>query len=600
MLFLTYKFLLVKICTVINNKSILNLMKTNFFSVTFILFLLIALIKCFSNSLPFIKGKYVYWLLFLSIITLVLIINNKSKRIRINIYDSIILLLAILGITNFILLSKSTLYDLSIWYYTGYFIVYLLLRTLSNPEPSSKKALNLLLYFCSVTAVLNVFVMLLQLYHFIPSANKFFLTTGMFYSPNQLAIYFSIGCLTSLFLLRKTTTLGLKISLTVSILLIIIGICITESRGAIISLCLAILYYSYHSKDQIKQHFNWKIFIGIILLLITTAYFINSINGNKTDSNSGRYFTIKQISKQIIQKPYGYGVNSFSTEYNKAKAEYFENNFKWEEVKNGGYIYSVNNDLLELTFELGIVWIIIFVAFIFLLFKRKNSNIEVLLARTILLCLLIFSLTNNIFMIPILIIIAVICSVIIINNIDEKIIYEFKNNTVYKFAAAGIILFFLLIQTSRINAEYKLYKLYQGKNYLKGINQLKGYLSKIDTKGEECFMGGIVLMKNGYKKEGMDYMKTGFELSGKPTLGRILANSLKKQKKFAQAETIYNYNKNVEPYRYEARMDLLDLFVETNQQEKAKKMALEIINLPVKIPSKAIAAYKKKAQLYSK
>lgn len=45
-------------------------------------------------------------------------------------------------------------------------------------------------------------------------------------------------------------------------------------------------------------------------------------------------------------------------------------------------------------------------------------------------------------------------------------------------------------------------------------------------------------------------------------------------------------------------MDLFDLFVTTKQNEKAKKMALEIIDLPVKIPSKTIVSFKRKAKLY--
>jgi hypothetical protein len=178
------------------------------------------------------------------------------------------------------------------------------------------------------------------------------------------------------------------------------------------------------------------------------------------------------------------------------------------------------------------------------------------------------------------------------------VIYEFKNRSVYKFIGIGLILSFTLLQISRINAEYKLYKLYEEKMYLKGENQLQGYLSKIDNKGEELFMGGLVLFKNGYKKEAVAYMQTGFERSGKPTLGKILANGLKKQKKYSQAEAIYRYNKNVEPYRYEARMDLFDLYVTAKQKAKAKKMAIEIINLPVKIPSATIVGFKKKVELY--
>lgn len=442
--------------------------------------------------------------------------------------------------------------------------------------------------------------MFLQWKHLVSSPNEFFLTTGLFFSPNQLGIYLSIGCLCTLFLLQKTQVLWIKISLGFSLLLIFSGLCISESRGAFISLCIAMMYYFYHSRIKTESFFNWKTGLGIGVLLASSFYFITIVNKNKTDSNSGRYFTTQQVLKQIAQNPLGYVINSFSLEYNKAKALYFEKNSSWDEMKNAGNIYNANNDLLELTFEQGVLWIAIFLVFIILFFKKTNSSFVTQTARTIVLCLLVFSLTNNIIILPVFVIMACICTIAIINTTNPKVIFEFNNKTIYKFIGIGLILSFIFIQINRINAEFKLYKLYEGKMYLKGENQLQGYLSKIDNKGEEIFMGGIILVKNGYKKEGVTYMQTGFDRSGKPSLGRVLAKGLKKQKKFAQAESIYTYNKNAEPYRLEARMDLFELYIETNQIEKAKKMALEIINLPVKIPSAAIVDFKNKARLYVK
>jgi hypothetical protein len=422
----------------------------------------------------------------------------------------------------------------------------------------------------------------------------------MFYSPNQLGIYLTVGCLTSLYLFMESKSWWIKITLLLTILLIFTGIYLSESRGALVSLCAAVIYYAYQQKINLKIDFNWKIYLGLGLLLIATVYIVNSLNADKKESTSGRYFTILAVSDQISEKPLGHGLNSFSVLYNKAKAEYFENNNKWEEVKNGGYIYSTNNDILELTYELGIPWIIIFIIFILHLYWKKNKSREVLACRTLLICLVLFSLTNNTYTIPIFVLIGCFCSVFIISNTENKVIFQIKYHAAYKYFVMGFVLITVFIQVNRLNAEFKLYKLYQGKNYLKGINQLEGYLSKIDNKGEEHFMGGIILMKNGYKNQGVSLLYYGFELSGKPTLGKILADGLKKQKKFDKAETIYYYNKNVEPYRFEARMDLFNLYIETKQYKKANQMALEIFTLPVKIPSATIHNYKKIARSYLK
>ncbi|WP_281636261.1 O-antigen ligase family protein [Flavobacterium marginilacus] len=573
-------------------------MKAIFFLISYILILIVSLINCSSENLPFLKEDYIYWIFILTPVAL--FFNPTNKTLKINIHDTILILLAIIGTIHFIIFSKATIYNTTIWCYIGYLVIYLLLRTYSTATEVTKKILIYLLYFCTSTAVLNIFWMFLQWKHLVSSPNEFFLTTGLFFSPNQLGIYLSIGCLSSLYLFQKAKNSLIKTGLGLSLLLILIGVCISESRGAFISLCTAIGYYFYHSKIKMKSPVNWKTTLVIGILIVSSLYFVTAVNKNKAESNSGRYFTTKQVIQQIAKNPLGYGVNSFSSEYNKLKAQYFDTNSNWEEMKNAGYIYNANNDFLELTFELGILWILPFLVFIVLLFRKKENTIEIQIARTILICLLVFSLTNNILTLPIFPIITCICTVIIINTTNPKVIYECKNRTFYKLITIGLILSFAIIQINRINAEYKLYKLYKDKLYLKGENQLKGYLSKIDNKGEELFMGGIILIKNGYKKESTAYIKTGFERSGKPSFGRILANGLKKQKQYTLAETIYTYNKNVEPYRYEARVDLFDLFLETNQKAKAKKMALEIINLPIKIHSASIIGFKKKAKLYLK
>lgn len=575
-------------------------MKATFFSISFLLILIVSLFKCHGETLPFSKGKYIYWLGLLTVTAIVFVVKNGNKTLKFNTYDGIVSVLLFFGLINFIWISNATKYSISIWYYTGYITIYLLLRSYCNTVELNQKALKLLLYFCSLTSLVNVFWMFLQWKLWVTPTNNYFTTTGLFFSPNHLGLFLSIGCLCSLFLFQKTAVLWLKTSLALTILLLLCGIIVSESRGAIISLSIALGYFFYQSKIKLKQNWNWKTYVGIGIFLLGSIYYTVTISKDKVDSTSGRYFTTQQILKQITQNPLGYGVNSFSVEYNKGKAQYFENNHNWAEMKNAGYIFYANNDYLELAFELGIHWIILFIVFIFLLFKKSDTTIETLLCRTILLCFIIFSLTNSILSGPVFVITAVISISLIINRSNSKTLFESNTNFLYKPITMGLLLFAIFIQIGRINAENNLRRLYQGNKYLKGENQLQGFLSKIEEKGEEYFMSGIILVNNGYKKEGIHYMQIGVQRSGKPSLGRILSEGLQKQGNYAQAESIYTYNKNAEPYRYEARMDLFDLYLKTNQIGKAKAMALEITKLPVKVPSQKIVDFKRMAKLYLK
>lgn len=573
-------------------------MKASFFFASYIVVLITSLVKCPITSLPFSKGKYILWTTLITIISIAYFIKRKNKTLNFNIYDIIITILSLLGLINFILISTTTIYSIYIWYYIGYLTIYLLLRNYCITPDLNKKVLLLLVYFCSFISLINLFWVLLQWKSWVTTTNIYFTTTGLFFSPNHLGLFLAIGGISTLYLLQRASFLWIKICLTCGFLLFIFGTIISESRGAIISLSIALLYFFYQSKKNLKQYLNWKTYAGIGIFIIGSIYYTAYISKNKIDSTSGRFFITQQIAKQITQNPIGYGVNSFSVEYNKNKAEYFEKNKKWEEMKNGGYIFYGNNDYLELAFELGIHWILVFIVFLFLLFTCKLLNTEIIVCRTILLCFTVFSLTNSVISGPIFVILAITSASIIINTSNSKILYKLNPNFLYKPVTIGLLVFGMVIQIERINAENNLYRFYLGNKYLKGENQLKKYLSKIDEKGEELFMSGIILINNGYREEGINYMQKGVDRSGIPSLGRVLSEGLQRQGKYSQAEKIFIYNKNAEPYRYEARMDLLNLFIRTKQKEKAKKMALEIISLPIKIPSPKITEYKTIAKKY--
>ncbi|WP_310560863.1 O-antigen ligase family protein [Flavobacterium sp.] len=327
------------------------------------------------------------------------------------------------------------------------------MRNQCSTSEITNKTLSILLYFCSATAVLNIFMMFLQWKHLMASPNQFFATTGMFFSPNQLGIYLSISCLSTIFLWRKATVFWLKIGLGCCGLLIFLGLCVSASRGACISLFFAIGYFLYVLKVKAKPFSNWIMYLGIGVFLAGSFYFIGMISKNKTESTSGRLFTTQRVLKQIAEQPLGYGLNSFSLEYNKSKASNFEKNSNWEEMKNAGYIYKANNDLLELTFELGIFWMALFLFLIKMLFWEKSDGIEIQMGRTILICLLLFSLTTSIITLPVLIIIACICIIIIVNTTQPKLVYEFKNHIIFRFVVMSMIISFAGVLITRITAE---------------------------------------------------------------------------------------------------------------------------------------------------
>lgn len=132
-------------------------MKHIFFYIFFVVILISSIISCFSENLPFLKGKYIFWLSTVYLIGVIIAIKNNSKTFKINIFDGILLLLTIFGTSHLLLFSNSTIYNSDIWYYIGYLTLYLILRNQCTTMEIAIKTLLILLYFCSGSALINVF-----------------------------------------------------------------------------------------------------------------------------------------------------------------------------------------------------------------------------------------------------------------------------------------------------------------------------------------------------------------------------------------------------------------------------------------------------------
>lgn len=234
------------------------------------------------------------------------------------------------------------------------------------------------------------------------SANEYFQVTGLFYSPNHLALFLAIGILSSIELFKKKLRL-IKVLLFISLLILIYGLYLSECRGAYIALILAILI-------NILVFNNWNNYLSfykktffIIFILGSLSLLIWNTSSTKSESTSGRLFTIEQSLAQLAKKPFkGYGFDSFALQYNLSKSDYFAIERSWEKIRNASYIYNANNDFLELGFEFGMIWIIVFCIFVVMLFFKSKNSYTTKGLSSILICIITFAFTNTILPIPLL------------------------------------------------------------------------------------------------------------------------------------------------------------------------------------------------------
>lgn len=376
-----------------------------------------------------------------------------------------------------------------------------------------------------------------------------------------MALFLALGFISTFALLKKSSKLYFKIFLHISQTILIYALYLSQCRGAYLALGAVFLFYVISLTNKNKAIANWKMVLFSSVFILSSFLILNRANANKEESALGRLFILKTGLKQIDNKKLlGNGFDSFPLEYNLAKSKYFERERPWNETKNAGYIYNAGNDFLELTFDLGIIWILFFIFFIIKIFCLFKDSYEKRSICSIILCLIIFALTNTVLPIPLFIIIGCFFSVCLINLSEIKPYYTSQNSTFFKIVPVTIAFLFVVIISLRINAEYRLFQLYKETAKFTNSKIIESYASKIDVKGEANFMAGIILLKNNNPEKGITYLINGFKQSGRPTLGKNLAHFFERMGNYNEAEKIYIYNKNVEPFRFEARIDLLNLY----------------------------------------
>lgn len=573
--------------------------------ITISLLLIVTHLKCYFNIFSFLKNKYILWVFVLTIVLIVRQLIVFKKNIFFYKGDLLFFMLMTIGVVNFWLLSDVSLYHYKSVYYVGYCSLFLFFR---NTLSEIKQPIQLIKYVLGIVVILalvNGVVGVLQLTDVLSSKNKNFELNGLFYSPNQLGLLLSLGVFSTMSYLKLKQNKHIIYSVLGGAICLFLGflLYLTKSRGALIALFLSIVYL-FISIPKLKVMFRetklkWMfpfLILGVVLLMFVAKQLYYS----NTGSINGRCFILKTTLKQIVENPIGYGINSFSKEYNIAKASYFETPREWDEIKNADFVFRPFNDLLEFTFEMGVIWFGVFILFIVSVFKIKNTSVDLKIAKGIIILLGFFSLTNTLIIFPTFMFLLLFSICYLLKEHQTKAVFKIPNYFALRIGSIVplLLISFLLIQ--RIQAEARLLAIKKGTKE-EVISFLKDQdLKKIDHNESAYRLVSSILSKNKLDSLSRVYLDTAFQKSAMPKIGRPLAFKHIRYGNVAKALELFNYNKNVEPYRYEARMDLFNLYSRNDDVKKALNIAREIKEFPVKVPSKKVDLYKKKVSKYLK
>lgn len=203
--------------------------------------------------------------------------------------------------------------------------------------------------------------------------------TGIEADPNILAINIGIGFMFALSYFLDFKKVLFKVIMLAAAILILTGVVCTGSRGALIAIIAATLYYLFSYGHKSRRSKIWIIFLTIVIFVAIIVLLSTNVLDNEeltsrysTDYRGdffsgrlqiwGKYFDllIHRVSGFII----GYGYNAGSAAY----TSYFGNN----------YPPATHNDVIQLICCGGIVALLLFYKLIKLVWNKATINRDVL------------------------------------------------------------------------------------------------------------------------------------------------------------------------------------------------------------------------------
>lgn len=370
-----------------------------------------------------------------------------------------------------------------------------------------------------------------------------------------------------------------------------------KSRAFCIGYIISIAYLLFinNIKKTNKNLLIGYIIIGIALMSLILIF--------KTDSSLGRLFIYK-ITFNIFKDCWysGLGLGNFSSRYLYYQAEYFKNeNFTIKELLLADDTQYAFNDYWQFILETGIKGLLFLTGCVMLIkfYVKKAVNHNLQKPK-----LLLFAITQLI----------AICTAALFTHVFERFAFQvifllaiflvvmYSNTHRAKLPIIATLIFLSLITWQRwgnyLQNANNYRKLEEAKNlYQSGyiLDALTGYKALYPFLLNDpafVFEYANILSVSGHDNEAEIEYKHGISLQCSNIYYNKLAGCYYKNNKLKMAENAYKMAINMVPNRFIPRYKLYQFYTETRQTKLAYKTGLDILKLPVKIPSPEITIIK--------
>ena len=440
---------------------------------------------------------------------------------------------------------------------------------------------------------------ILQKASIIESNHPFFALTGSFENPAGFSAALSISFPIGLFLSLNSKKAERNFYVF-CLVIVCLALFLSGSRSGILSIITSSLVLLILHSDSIKKTILKKKRISILIIFFLILLAITLFYSKQNSATSRLY--IWEISIEIIKdKPIlGHGYDKFKAVFMDYQAKYFISN------PNSGYSFFADNEkhpfneFLKFIVEFGIIGFAILLILIVFWFRKviKSANKLKCISISGMTAFLTFAFFSYPLQYPpIWLLLALYLTLPFTLNVSyHKWLSWFIRPLVLVICTFGTIYY-----SQKMISELKWKRISEKSLDGETIAMLAEYAklkTSLNTNPYFLYNYGAELNVAGKYNESIQVLKECKSKFNDYDLQMLLADNYYNIGEIDTSIQTYVYASNMIPCRFLPLYHLFDIYRETKQDRKAEKLALNIVNKKVKIPSNTIRQIKSIAREY--
>lgn len=563
------------------------------------LFYILFLYLLFTGWDFFLPGITSEFILTLILIFCLSVAFLKKKTFRFNRLD-LILLTFLIGYTVIVQIKSPGVDKWSVIQSVNYLLIYFYFRNIRLTRP----------FFCCLflAGIFQAIWGMLQKNGILSSNHPFLDMTGGFFNPGILGIFLVLALLAGLTQWKQQQKPGIKGLLVLSYMILLSCIVLADSRASWLALFAgcAWLYLTglKRQRSRLQAFFSSRAVFKYSLIFTVTGilvYFaITGLYRLRPDSVQGRFLIWQVIGSHISQAPW-LGQGPLQALYMPMQASWFQTHPDSLLIKFAGNNLYAFNEFLRMTFETGIMGLILFIVLLATGIQAAlTGNRYSRYAGSLLMAVIGFGLFSYPLSIPLITLISLITLAMISQN-------TFTNGRINLGRSKWLVLFFLglfLIFTTREYASGKkadslLKNSRHSPVILTSPSMLRCY-KQLQGNPDFILCYGKNLYEQGLYENALHVLEQGYRLKPSSELVCDLGQCYQQANLFSKAEQAYTLAARMTPAYIRPRYLLFGLYQETGQQAKAIQQAHTLLTMPVKVVNTSVLRIRSEIRLFLK